>query len=150
MQRLKKIIIQTSLLVLGGIVFGFCVNALSSDPLSLTYQPRVKKEAWPVVTSAQVQQYLQDGTALFIDARDPEEYEKGHIPNALNLPAEQFGEYFMQIGDSLPREDLPLIVYCQGDPCDQSHEVLEHLKDLEFKNLLLYTGGWNEWSRYEQ
>lgn len=136
-------------MVVAGLLLGFGVNALSPNPLSLTYQPRVTPETWPSVTLEQMQEFVAEGSALFIDARNPEDFEKGHILNAINLPSDFFGEYFMEVGEGLPRQEIPLIVYCQGDPCDQSHIVLDHLKAVGFTNLWIYLGGWNEWSRHE-
>lgn len=147
--RFKKIIWQSTLIILTGAVLGFTVNAFSKNPLPLRYQPAsaAKESFWQTVTIEQVQQYAKDGSAIFIDAREPAEFEKGHLPNAINLPAAQFGDYYAKEGESLPREEIALIVYCQGEPCDQSIEILEYLVNLQYKKLYLYPGGWNEWSK---
>jgi rhodanese-related sulfurtransferase len=133
------------LLILGG-GFGWALNALSDAPLPFKrVPPPPASELWQVLTTEEARAMLESGEALFVDARDPEEYEAGHLPGAINLPAIAFGEYYAEYGDALPR-DFPLAVYCQGGACDQSHEVLEHLEQLGFQHLLLYEAGWNEWS----
>ena len=144
--RLRKIIWQTVVILIVGAALGFAVNSFSKNPLSLKYQ-HPKEPQWKTVTLAQVKQYAAEGTAIFIDARDPNEFEAGHLPEAINLPSAQFGDYYVKEGDKLPREEIPLIIYCQGEPCDQSLDVLEYLKNLEFRNLYLYPGGWNEWNK---
>jgi len=38
-----------------------------------------------------------------------------------------------------------LIVYCQGGPCEESHQLLELLSQRGFQDLYLYPGGWLDW-----
>ena len=147
MYKLSSIIKQTVIIVAVSAGLGLVVNSLSTQPLPLIYEvipPELQEEKWETVTVAEVMEHINNGTAIIIDARDPNEYEAGHIPGSLNLPETQFMDVFQELGDSLPRE-IPLIVYCQGGDCDQSHAVLERLKDFGFELLLLYPEGWNEW-----
>ncbi|MGI6455213.1 MAG: rhodanese-like domain-containing protein [bacterium] len=143
---LKKIVFQTIVLLILGSGIGLALNALSSEPLPLIRPsaPPVEEE-YTVLSTEDVNQMLNAGEAIFIDARDPNEYAVGHIPGALNLPANSFAETYAEIGDALPR-DFPLVIYCQGGACDQSHEVLEQLEQLDFQMLFLYQEGWNAWS----
>lgn len=147
MYKLSSILVQSIMIVALSAGLGFIVNAISSKPLALVREvitPQQIGELWETVTSDEVKEHINNGTAVIIDARDPNEFEAGHIPGSLNLPETQFIETFQELGDSLPR-DIPLIVYCQGGDCDQSHAVLEHLKEFGFELLLLYQEGWNGW-----
>lgn len=147
MIKLSSIITQSILLLIASAIVGFVANALNSEPLPFVREvipPEVYEEMWDTLSAEEVKQHFEEGTAIIIDARDPNEYEAGHIPGSLNLPDNQFMEAFQEFGDSLPRE-IPLIVYCQGGQCDQSHSVLEQLKEFGFEFLLLYKEGWNEW-----
>lgn len=89
---------------------------------------------------------IEEGSAIVIDAREAQEYRLGHLPGAVNLPAADFETAFLAIGESLPR-DFPLIVYCQGGPCAESHDVLDYLSQYDFQDLFLYPGGWLEWKQ---
>ncbi len=135
---------QTFTILALSVVMGMAINALSRDPLPLIRPPDEREGKWPVLTADEVMQRIEEGSALAIDARDAKYFEEGHIPGAINLPASTFGETFAETGDTLPR-DFPLIVYCQGGPCDESFDVLEHLEVLEFQSLHIYKGGWLEW-----
>ena len=149
MSKLKTSVWQSFLIVLLGIVLGFAVNSASENPLPLKREPKnLHDERWPILAAEAVLQHVEEGTAILIDARDPNEYEAGHLPSAINLPEKFFIESFQEIGESLPRE-IPLVVYCQGGECDQSHQVLEQLSALAFQKLYLYPGGWNDWSAKE-
>lgn len=147
MVKLSSIIIQSILIIVAGAVLGFVANALNPEPLPLVREvipQEVLDEMWETLTAEEVLQHLEEGTAIIIDARDPNEYEAGHILGSLNLPDHHFMEAFQEYGDSLPRE-IPLVVYCQGGQCDQSHTVLDQLQDLGFEFLFLYKEGWNGW-----
>lgn len=147
MTLLKSILLQASLMVCAGLLLGLGVNLAADTPLPLIRVPLPPaEETWATVDAETVLQHVEDGSALLIDARDPNEYQAGHLPGALNLPDTTFAQTFTELGDSLPRE-VPLIVYCQGGPCDQSHHVLEDLSRFDFQNLILYPGGWNEWKQ---
>ncbi len=43
------------------------------------------------VSAEVARQYLQHG-ALVIDVRSPEEFRRGHLPNAVNIPLGELGE----------------------------------------------------------
>lgn len=141
---MKRILLQTVGLLIVSTVIGLVVNAFSSNPLPLIRPVDEREGKWVEFSAEEVLQRVRDGSAIVIDARDEKYYAEGHIPSAVNLPAARFGDVFASVGETLPR-DFPLIVYCQGDPCDESLDVLEHLQVLEFLDLSIYRGGWQEW-----
>ncbi len=67
---------------------------------------------FPVINAEQVQGWMKGPrTALIIDVRSPEEYRQGHIPGAVNIPAERM---FQEQG-RLPKDrTTPLVFYCRG------------------------------------
>ncbi len=50
-----------------------------------------------------------DAGAVVIDVRQPDEYEAGHIPGAINIPLRELGDNV----DQIPT-DVPVFVYCQS------------------------------------
>lgn len=88
----------------------------------------------------------QQGLIVFIDARDDEHYQAGHIPGAW-----QFNHY-------RPENYLPavlpvclvaqkVVVYCTGGQCEDSEFAAIMLRDngVPGENLFVYTGGMTEW-----
>jgi 3-mercaptopyruvate sulfurtransferase SseA len=59
------------------------------------------------ITTAELRDALEKGTALVIDVRSPESYKAGHIKGAKNIPE---GELLSR-KDELPR-DKKLVFYC--------------------------------------
>lgn len=64
-----------------------------------------------LVDAAEVHAALVRGQALLVDARSPAEYERAHIVNAINIPAERTKAEAAR----LPRDRrTPIIFYCRG------------------------------------
>ncbi len=145
MKRIQSIFWQTLVIVAVGAGAGFTVNALSGKPLSLVrVPPPPAEEEFQVLTAGEVLNKIETGEAIVLDARSPAEFDAGHILGAANLPEEHFMEYYPEIAEPLPR-DFPIIVYCQGGLCDQSHTVLKQLEEFGFKELYLFKDGWEKW-----
>jgi rhodanese-related sulfurtransferase len=58
-------------------------------------------------------------TYLFVDAREPEEYQAGHIKDAINLPFDTFDDHWAQVESLLPK-NAKIVTYCSGTECDAS------------------------------
>jgi rhodanese-related sulfurtransferase len=64
------------------------------------------------ISSDQVRAHLAGKKkAVLIDVRTPDEYRNGHIPGAINIPADRM----LDQQTRLPRDrTTPLIFYCRG------------------------------------
>jgi len=82
---------------------------------------------------------------LFVDARNPEEFEEGHIAGAINLPYFSFDEYVKQLAAFDKTE--PLVTYCEGADCDMSIRLGNELFSKGFKKVFVFFGGWEEWKK---
>lgn len=142
---IRSLLQTIGILVISGIV-GLTVNGFSSKPLPLIRPVDEREGKWPSLTAEEVLKHVQEGSAIVVDARDEKYFNEGHIPGAINLPAARFGDAFAQVGEGMPR-DFVCIVYCQGEPCDESLDVMDNLEVLEFKTILLFPGGWTEWEK---
>jgi len=83
-------------------------------------------------------------TSLF-DARDPAEYAAGHIPGAINVPADEA----ISDPDKLSAVDSggrPIICYFGGGTCEVSIHLAEALVyQAGKKRVLVFMGGWPDW-----
>lgn len=91
---------------------------------------------------------LDDGSLVFIDARNQKHFQEGHIPGAY-----QFDHY-------RPEEALPtilpvcqsaeeIIIYCTGGDCEDSQFTAIFLRDsvgIPSEKMKIYSGGWEEWT----
>lgn len=86
----------------------------------------------------------REGATLFLDARDPADYEAGHIGNAMNLPAQSFDRHFPTIAPMLTRQSA-MVLYCDGVECELGSRLRDSLRSLGYTNTHLLLNGWTEW-----
>ncbi|MEO1534286.1 MAG: rhodanese-like domain-containing protein [Planctomycetota bacterium] len=85
--------------------------------------------------------------ATFVDARVASEFEAGHIEGALSIsPAALDANSSMFVLDVID-PDKPIVIYCGGGDCDDSHRVAEMLQDLRgFRQTHVFTDGYQTWA----
>jgi rhodanese-related sulfurtransferase len=92
---------------------------------------------------------LQGQGIPFLDARRTAVYLEGHIAGARSLP---IWESTVDVGIKRLYEEgydvnAPLVVYCSGGDCEDSHMLAERLHRFGFNNALVYTGGFPDWEK---
>lgn len=102
-------------------------------------------EAWhpfPSVTLAQLQAEPAGPPRLWIDAREPALYAKGHLPGALNLSETTWEASLPAVIDAWTPEQL-VIVYCDGGGCLASRATAVRLRrELGADNIVILRDGW--------
>ena len=107
---------------------------------SEAYRAMLKSLLNHSVPEVQVQEAVRDSTSiLFLDAREPEEYEVSHIKNALHVGYEHFDTSIL-VGI---RKDRRIVVYCSVGY--RSEKVVEKLLAVGFNNVSNLYGGIFEW-----
>lgn len=76
---------------------------------------------------------------MLIDVRPEEEYNAGHIPNAVSIPLSQLKKRL----NELPKNKT-IIAYCRGPLCVMSAEAVRILNDKKFKAIRMEEG-YVEW-----
>jgi len=108
--------------------------------------PFIPESDQPVaVQLATTQRFFAAHAALFIDARDAAEYEAGHIPGAVRLTSPEANTDPERM-KALPVQGRPIICYCEGGECEASKDLARTLIDAGYKKVLVYMGGFPEWS----
>lgn len=121
-------------------------NAVADSVLfGKTKQP-AKQYFDKTVNYNQIIKLLDKPDVLFVDARSPENYTKGHIGNAVNIfPYMDDQQEYLNLVNELPHDKI-LILYCDGGACDLSHELAKTLFDFGYEQCFIYSGGWEEWA----
>jgi len=99
---------------------------------------RTRDELEPV-SHAELLARLKSGSVMLLDVRPEEEFAKGHLPDAINIPLAEL-ECRMA---SLPR-DRTIIAYCRGPYCVLSVEATAVLRGRGFDAYRL-EDGYPEW-----
>ncbi len=90
--------------------------------------------------------------AVFVDARDPEEFLCGTIPGSINIPFEyipdevDLGVYLDSCLGGVERA-RPIIVFCSGEECDLSLHLARNFLDLGYTDPMIFFGGSREWEQ---
>lgn len=86
---------------------------------------------------------------LVIDARRTKDYEEGHVAGARHIsPWEGDADAKITALVNEARDGrLPVVVYCSGGDCEDSHMLAQRLWGGGFNNLLVYKDGWPDWAR---
>lgn len=67
----------------------------------------IPRDYYTVGDTNALKRYVQQQNPLLIDVREPREYRRGHLPDAVNVPLRDLAEQ----RDRLP-SDRPLVLYC--------------------------------------
>lgn len=81
-------------------------------------------------------------SAMLLDVRTPEEYELGHLPNAVNI--NWFDENFIAEVEKSTSKEMPLYVYCKVG--GRSAKAAEKLTSLGYTVVNL-EGGYDAYSK---
>ena len=130
--------------------------AFMNDPeFTLIKQERIIKEITtfsipedmtePMIINLEFAKYLFDQkSAIFIDARETEEYEVGHIENSINIPYDYYEDY-EDVIDEL-KDDGIYIIYCSGGECTLSIDLADYFYNEKLiDKVLIFEGGWPQW-----
>jgi rhodanese-related sulfurtransferase len=97
--------------------------------------------------------WLHDKNALFLDARRTSVFEQGHIPGA-----RPYSVWESDIDDKVKKlfdersdpgqQALPIVIYCSGGDCEDSHMLAQKLWGIQFNNLSVYKDGFPDWQQH--
>lgn len=92
----------------------------------------------PALTTLQVTQLINSKNATIVDIRAPEEFAKGSLPNARNLPADKVKDRVREL-----KKDKPLIIVCANGQA--AGKVAAQLRSSGFNDVFILGGGLAAW-----
>lgn len=98
-----------------------------------------ERDSLEPVSAKELLRRMREGSVTVIDTRPPEEFDAGHLPDAVNVPLCDLKRRLRQ----LPR-DQEIVAYCRGPYCMLSYEAVAELRKRGFKALRL-DAGYPEW-----
>jgi rhodanese-related sulfurtransferase len=113
---------------------------------------RLQANGLQLVTSDQVAQLFRDpryeqGSVVFVDARNDLNYQQGHIPGAVQFDHYRAEHYLATV---LPvcQAAEQVVVYCTGGDCEDSEFAAIFLRQAGVlpEKLFVYAGGMTEWT----
>jgi rhodanese-related sulfurtransferase len=98
----------------------------------------ISSEGYRNVSSEEAKQLIDNKDVVVLDVRTPEEYQEGHIPNAILIPLQELENKL----NELDKKDHYLVVCRSGNRSAQASEVLT---SNSFANIYNMSGGMNNW-----
>jgi rhodanese-related sulfurtransferase len=120
----------------------------ASAPSARAFPPHPEKP-WVEVSGEDVVALHRSGDVPFLDARRTSVYREGHIPGARPFSIwesdvdEKIKTFFAEGHDP----STPIVVYCSGGECEDSHMLATKLHMAGFDNALVYKDGYPDWQK---
>ena len=94
-------------------------------------------------------QRLYEGKALFLDARRSSVYAEGHIAGARSFPVweSDIDRRVKGLYEEGLDQKAPVVVYCSGGDCEDSHMLAQKLYFAGFDDVLVYKDGFPDWQK---
>jgi len=168
MEKLSRVIRQIPLIVLITVAFAFTFNELNPKgidvkhqyfpPKTVTRPPEPQATPTPGKSAEQQFQWInteavrayfesqeyQRHEIIFIDARNEELFDEGHIPGAHLIDYYNWDEYISPALKALEKA-RKIVVYCVGGDCEDSRYVASALWDYGYRNIMVYEDGFDHW-----
>lgn len=106
-----------------------------------TVSPTIPSMKWP-----EVKALLDASKIILVDARLQVNFDMGHIPGAILLPATSTAEELQVFATKYPKTTA-FVTYCGSDSCHMSHQLAESLiKICGYTNVSNMPGGYAEYT----
>jgi len=129
MEHLGEFVINHWLLVSAFVVLAYLV---------LSEQLNSKLSGIKSIGTTQAIQIVNQQKGLFLDIREPAEFEKEHITGSISLPLSTLAD-----DNSLKNTDRPIILICASG--QRSRAAAKALHKKGFSDVALLAGGLNTW-----
>jgi len=103
---------------------------------------QVKSEIDEISTIEAHERLDSSDGSLFVDVREPDEWDEGHIPGAIYTGR---GRLEQRIEGLVPDKARPLVVYCSAG--SRSAFAAKALEELGYVNIVNLAGGFQDWKR---
>jgi rhodanese-related sulfurtransferase len=140
---------QVVLILILSIALGLSVNMIRSGGIPVigdwsTKSRLTTDDGTSLVPITEAKKLFDKKKAVFLDARDKDSFNQGHIKGAKNLPWHTIDDYFMDFAEGMAN-DAVIIAYCDGETCNLSHNLAIFLKNMGFSNVRVLVNGWSIW-----
>ena len=96
------------------------------------------------VSAVQLPQLINQENAVVVDVCPAEEFRKGHIPAAINIPVDQIKEQLGQL-EKFRKKDRPIVLSCRSG--QRASRAATVLRKNEFERVYTLSGGLAAWEK---
>ncbi len=96
--------------------------------------------AYQKISAASAKSMMEEKTVIIVDVRTLQEYNEGHIANAILIPNESIGSASPA---QLPNKDAIILIYCRSG--NRSKQAAEKLAAMGYTHIYDF-GGITDWT----
>ncbi|MEO6694228.1 MAG: rhodanese-like domain-containing protein [Ignavibacteria bacterium] len=169
----RKLSTELLIILIVSIALGFTVNMLSPNGIALVrddserflidssktgsdnnqnQRGKLNKAGFyqPVNIPGEAAKKFFDEGVIFVDGREPHEFQLGHIKGARNIDYKNFKEKSkeekLEILKDIKKDQI-IVSYCGSDSCEISIDNAYEMAKAGFDNIKIYLGGYKEWKQ---
>jgi sulfur-carrier protein adenylyltransferase/sulfurtransferase len=94
------------------------------------------------IDASRAAELVEDADAVFVDVRERDEWDEGHIPGATHVPR---GFLESRVEKAVPDQSTPVVVYCASGA--RSAFAAKTLEELGYDDVVSLAGGFTDWKR---
>jgi rhodanese-related sulfurtransferase len=152
--QISRIVVLILVCASGSYLISHIAEAGEENSVQLARQAVTAKpgSGVPEVSTAELEQILQDQSAVVLDTRPHREWSVSHIPNAINVarklgvPMALYTSDVTEVGRLVDGDkSQPLVLYCNGPYCGKSKRVAAELLKADYTNVRRYQLGAPVW-----
>jgi len=147
-QRLRTGVRQGIVLIALGLLIGSGFNSFNPKGIpwvgSKEPEATVMYEGLQTMSLEEAKTLYEAGVALFLDARDYEAFQKGHLPGALNIPPQEAESRISEIKE-MADAGMTVVTYCHGIDCSLAANLAHALQAQGLPSVRPLINGWGDW-----
>lgn len=147
-EQLPRIFKDAFYIVIISIFLGLAINIFNPNGFDFVSKNRERNQNIVMISSEEARIKKYSGAALFIDSRQPDEYEILRINDSINIQAipETIAEKKIKNNSGLISKPLELVLYCDGTACGSSELLAKKLIEMGYKrHIYIIKNGIAEW-----
>ena len=139
--KIRKIVLLIIIGIISVLEFSCGKSGNEKETLAMSKEAKTGKKAeYKKITSNEAKKMMETQKVIVVDVRTLEEYNEGHIPNAISVPLETIEN---EAEAKLKNKDDLILVYCRSGR--RSREAALKLIEKGYTNVIDF-GGINDWN----
>ena len=139
--KIRKLALLTMIGIISVLGFSCSKSGNEKETLAMSKEVKVGKKAeYKKITSDEAKKMMETQKVIVVDVRTLEEYNEGHIPNAISVPLETIEN---EAEAKLKNKDDLILVYCRSGR--RSREAALKLIEKGYTNVIDF-GGIKDWN----
>ena len=132
---MRQILLFAALTASLSLLAGCALSKAKAD----TVEDMTDKAAYHKISAEETHEMMASQEVVVVDVRTREEYDGGHIENAVLVPNESIGSEMPEV---LPDKEATLLIYCRSGR--RSKDAAQKLLELGYQNVYDF-GGVIDW-----